>query len=64
MKPRLTDAELVTLKEIHACNPERVGYLAYSLALDLQDARARIAELERLSASQEEALQAMERGTM
>jgi hypothetical protein len=62
--PRVTSDELVTLKAMYANNPERIGYLAYTLALDLEEARARILELERYSASQEEALGMMERGSL
>lgn len=64
MKPRMTDAELETLFTMYAVNPNRIGYLAYTLALDLRDARTRIRELEALSASQAQALDLMEAGKL
>lgn len=55
---RITDSQLSELLSVLPRGIPR------DLALDLKEARARIAELERFSASQEEALGLMERGKL
>lgn len=62
--PRVDDAEIETMFQIFRNNPERIGYLAYTLALDLRDARQEIARLQTLSQSQGEALNEMEAGRL
>lgn len=61
MKPseRITNETLISILD-----SEQRGTIKWDLAADLRQARAYIEHLERLSASQEEALQAMERGAM
>lgn len=59
MNQRIPDTNL---SELLAVLPEHT--IHRDLALDLRDARARIAELEKLSASQEEALSLADRGKL
>lgn len=61
MKQRVFDEVLPEIIQ----NPRRAfSWLEHDLALDLQEARIRIKELEGLSASQEEALRLFETGKL
>lgn len=65
---RIPQSQLERLADDVSKDDRLAAYISSAVVmaaiLDLRDARARIAELERLSASQEEALQAMERGKL
>lgn len=61
---RVTDEQLTQILDSMWADRNTRGTLKWQIAADLRDARARILELERLSASQEEAMAMMERGAL
>ena len=64
MSFRVTDEQLIEILDSMWADRASRGTLKWQIAADLRDARARIKELELLSASQEEALGMMERGSL
>lgn len=68
MSQRISDEQLRELAKGMAEDPRYAAFVGskvvIALILDLDDARARIAELERLSASQATALDLMEAGKL
>lgn len=65
---RIPQSQLERLADDVSKDDRLAAYISSAVVmaaiLDLRDARARIAELERLSASQEEAMQTFERGEL